>query len=192
MAYHDGLTRLANRRAFERQLRSEWSRSRRYRQPLSLLMADIDHFKDVNDRFGHQVGDRVLRQAAQTIRSAVRECDFVARYGGEEFAVILPQTGLESSLVLAERIKAAVQRKPLVTRPGPVRLTLSLGLSDSTAPEADDPLDLVRLADHALYLSKAGGRDRITTWRDLEEAVLARVERPQVSQELSRGPLCMS
>ena len=167
LADHDALTRIANRRAFERQLRQEFSRSRRYRQPLTLVMADIDHFKLVNDRYGHQVGDEVLYKVASALAGAVRDCDFVARYGGEEFAVILPQTGLESSLALARRIKRVVEAKRALRGPAPLRLTLSLGLADTAAPQAEEAPDLIRLADHALYLAKNSGRNRISTWRDV-------------------------
>ncbi|MFH0809185.1 MAG: GGDEF domain-containing protein [Pseudomonadota bacterium] len=167
LADHDDLTRIANRRAFERQLRQEFSRSRRYRQPLSLIMADIDHFKYVNDRFGHHVGDKALCQVSRAIARVLRDSDFVARYGGEEFAVILPQTDLDNSMALARRIKEVVARKSLVSATQPVKLTISLGIADSEAPEAEEPRDLVRMADQALYLSKQSGRNRISTWRDL-------------------------
>jgi diguanylate cyclase (GGDEF)-like protein len=169
LADHDALTSIANRRAFERQLRQEFSRSRRYHQPLTLVMADIDHFKQVNDRYGHQVGDRVLSRIARALSAAVRESDFVARYGGEEFALILPQTELESSLALVWRIKRAVEGRRLVAGSRPLRLTLSMGLADTAAPQAEEALDLVRLADHALYLSKSAGRNRVSTWKDITD-----------------------
>jgi len=169
LAERDSLTRLANRRAFERQLRREFGRWRRYRQPLTLLMADIDHFKLVNDRYGHQVGDRVLRHVARAIQAAVRDCDFVARYGGEEFAVLLPQTALESGLNLAARLKKLAEVRPPLPGPEPLGLTLSVGLADTLAPQAEDAPDLIRLADHALYLSKNAGRNRISTWRDIAD-----------------------
>jgi diguanylate cyclase (GGDEF)-like protein len=169
LAERDGLTRIANRRAFERQLRREFSRSRRYRQPLTLIMADIDHFKRINDRYGHQVGDRVLCQVARLFSETVRHSDFVARYGGEEFVVILPETGLESSLVLAGRLKRSVEERPLLAVPEPLSLTLSLGLADTGAPLTDEAPDLVRLADRALYVAKARGRNRISTWLDIAE-----------------------
>jgi diguanylate cyclase (GGDEF)-like protein len=167
LADYDALTRLANRRSFERHLRQEFSRSRRYHQPLTLIMADIDHFKRINDCYGHQVGDRVLARVGQCLNAAVRDSDFAARYGGEEFAVILPQTALESALVLAERIKRLVEGSPVQAASEQVRMTLSLGVADTAAPQADEPLDLVGLADQALYLSKSTGRNRISTWRDL-------------------------
>jgi diguanylate cyclase (GGDEF)-like protein len=192
LADYDALTRLANRRAFERQLRHEFGRWRRYRHPLTLIMADIDHFKDINDRYGHQTGDRVLRQVARALCAAVRECDFVARYGGEEFSVILPQTELAASLNLARRLKQVVESHPLVVKSAPLSLTVSLGVADTAAPQAEEPLDLVRLADHALYLSKSAGRNRISTWRDIQgpEGGLSSAPRPGSAPEpAGRQPL---
>jgi len=158
----DDLTGLANRHAFNARLAEETHRARRYERPLSLIMADIDHFKHYNDTHGHPQGDVLLRELAGVLRSAVRETDFVARYGGEEFVVILPETDRTGALAVAEKVRAAVAAHPFPhceTQPGG-RLTISLGVA--TFPE-DLPrlVDLVELADQALYCAKRGGRDRV-------------------------------
>lgn len=158
MADHDGLTKVANRRSFEERLDAEALRHGRYGQPLSLLLFDLDHFKNVNDTLGHQVGDQVLREMAGLLCESLRATDFPARYGGEEFAVILPHTGREQAALLAERIRIRVTQRGFAGEHG-VRLSVSAGVA-SLAPGASAS-DLVLLADQSLYLAKNGGRDRV-------------------------------
>ncbi|HED15262.1 MAG TPA: diguanylate cyclase [Gammaproteobacteria bacterium] len=159
----DGLTRLLNRRAFDDRLNDEYSRSKRYNQPLSLLMLDLDHFKQVNDKYGHPAGDEVLRQIAQLLRDSVREMDAVARYGGEELAVILPTTDLIHARALAERIRCSVASYEFTTGARKVYITVSIGLA--VLPDhALTPVQLIDAADQALYTSKNQGRDQVCSY----------------------------
>jgi diguanylate cyclase (GGDEF)-like protein len=163
LAVTDPLSGLANRRRFMDVLRGEIERSRRSGKPFALLMLDIDHFKRVNDTYGHNVGDKVIIALARTIAAAVREIDTAARLGGEEFAVILPETGLAGALVVAERLRLAVQAMDVRAEDGaPFRITVSLGAAEWSAGAA--PEELLRRADSALYASKTGGRNRVTPY----------------------------
>jgi two-component system cell cycle response regulator len=156
MADTDGLTGLGNRRSFERALEREVARAARTGEQLTLVLLDIDRFKALNDRFGHQVGDRVLRATGAALAAASRDFDTAARYGGEEFVVLLPGCTSQAALVAAERLRAAVAGVD-----GEVRITASAGVA--TLPlNASDAGELVRAADQALYESKRRGRD-VTT-----------------------------
>jgi len=159
MADHDGLTKIGNRRRFEERLEEEAQRHGRYDQPLSLILMDLDHFKCINDTYGHQAGDVVLRGTASLLVESLRSSDFPARYGGEEFAVILPHTSRDQAALLAERIRTRVEERNFDECKGEVRLTLSAGVA-ALAPGAHGR-DLVSLADQALYLAKNGGRNRV-------------------------------
>jgi len=169
LATHDALTGAANRGSLESRLDAEVERWWRYRQPLSVVMLDVDHFKKVNDTYGHGAGDAVLRGVAATLTAAVRKVDFVARYGGEEFVVVAPSTDAAGALMLAERVRAAVAASSVevVALDGartPVRVTVSLGVVSATASPEAAPLragDLLARADEALYRAKQGGRDRV-------------------------------
>lgn len=154
LATCDGLTGVANRRAFEKALAHEVARASRTGAPLSLVMLDIDHFKRLNDIHGHQSGDSVLRSVAEELTRQSRAGDLVARYGGEEFAIILPDTKQRDALAVADRFRVAIAR---LERPVPV--TASLGVA-SYPGQLADPLGLVQAADEALYVAKHGGRDR--------------------------------
>lgn len=159
MADHDGLTRIANRRRFEERLDEEAQRHGRYELPLSLILFDLDHFKTVNDTFGHQTGDAVLRGTASLLLESLRGSDFPARYGGEEFAVILPHTSREQAALLAERIRLRLAQRDFGECKQAVRLTVSAGVA-ALEPGAQGR-ELVSLADQALYLAKNGGRNRV-------------------------------
>lgn len=163
LAVTDGLTGVANFRFFQDRLREEFRRAQRYDTPLALVMMDLDHFKHVNDNFGHQVGDEVLIAAAQAVKLAVRETDIVARYGGEEFAMLLPQTHLAGALTVAERVASGLQALKLST-PG-LRVTGSFGLSGFPGRGVSTPEHLVRTADQALYRAKHDGRNRISLFQ---------------------------
>lgn len=162
----DALTGLFNRRYFEERLNEEFARSRRYGSPLSLVMLDIDHFKRINDTFGHPFGDLVLKAVAQTARSRLREVDLLARYGGEELIALLPETGPGDALKVCERVREAIAALGLEP-PGadgaaePVRLTASLGVA--TVPSADlgSAEALLMAADTSLYAAKGAGRNRV-------------------------------
>lgn len=159
MADHDGLTKIANRRRFEERLDEEAQRHGRYELPLSLILLDLDHFKNVNDTFGHQTGDAVLRGVAGLLLESLRSSDLPARFGGEEFAVILPHTCREQALLLAERIRLRVAGRDFGEDGQKVRLTVSAGVA-ALEPGARGQ-ELVSLADQALYLAKNGGRNRV-------------------------------
>jgi diguanylate cyclase (GGDEF)-like protein/PAS domain S-box-containing protein len=160
LATTDGLTGLSNRRHFVNQVRVEFDRAGRYGVPLSLLMLDADLFKNINDTFGHETGDRALCLLAETIRQRLRVIDSVGRLGGEEFAVLLPETTLEGALQVAERIRSAVERSAIPTDQGQCSLTVSLGVATMTA-DMHDLGALLRRADAALYAAKNNGRNRV-------------------------------
>ncbi len=155
----DALTGIANRRHLEWRLSEEIERARRYRYPLSLLMVDIDHFKQINDTYGHQVGDAVLQQLAYRLRNTLRRTDFVARYGGEEFIVLAPQTPVDRALILAERLRQRIASEPiLVASDLSLPVTVSVGVA--VFPDhAQNESELVRAADAALYRAKQAGRN---------------------------------
>ena len=158
----DGLTLLANRRAFDEALEREWNRATRHAEPLSLLMCDIDYFKPYNDYYGHVAGDRCLQQVAAAIAAGVRgEGALVARYGGEEFAVILPCTDEAAAQAIAEDLRRRVEALGIAHVGNPVggRVTLSMGVSTRTPPLAADFMGLMQGADQALYRAKESGRN---------------------------------
>ncbi len=159
----DGLTGLRNRRYFDERLAEEAGRTKRYGDPLSLVIVDLDHFKAVNDRWGHQAGDAVLREAAALLRASIREPDFCARYGGEEFAILLPRTGMPGTASLAERVcrELAEKRYEVVGPDGPARISVTASLGAAVYPSKDVSSGelLVRFADQALYAAKAAGRN---------------------------------
>lgn len=170
----DSLTNIYNRRQFDRRLREEFSVAKRNDQPLSLLMIDVDFFKQVNDQLGHQGGDVVLRRLAEIMTACVREGDIVCRYGGEEFAVILPHTGGDCAMVLAERLREKVASTELLSEnishsKKAIQVTVSLGMA--TISRATESIDvLVAAADQALYEAKQTGRDRVIDYRQLSKS----------------------
>jgi len=164
LATSDALTGLKNRRAFRERLADEMRRAARYQLPLSLLMLDVDKFKQFNDTFGHPAGDEVLKQFAKILQAGARGSDFAARYGGEEFVVLLPNTDAEAAKVLSERLRSAIESAswPLreVTASGGVATSIPRGVGDESLQ--DESEYLLSEADKALYRSKADGRNRIT------------------------------
>ena len=161
----DALTSIANRRRFEETLAREWRRATRDALPLSLIMIDIDYFKDFNDAYGHQVGDECLRRVAGEIGEAItRTGDLVARYGGEEFAAILPSTPSRGAIAVAELLRQRVERMATRHPKSPAGVvTISLGVATMTPGEAFAPDSLVAAADQALYAAKRAGRNRVET-----------------------------
>ncbi|MES9996527.1 diguanylate cyclase [Desulfovibrio aminophilus] len=158
MATIDGLTRLFNRRHFLETGQTELERARRYGRALSLVMFDVDHFKKVNDTYGHDAGDAVLRSLADTARTALRQADVLGRLGGEEFAAILPETDLKAGMETAERLRRAVEELKVSHGELVLRLTVSLGVAQIR--EGEDLDGLLKRADQALYEAKNSGRNR--------------------------------
>jgi diguanylate cyclase (GGDEF)-like protein len=156
----DGLTEVHNKRYFHEQLDREASRSRRYERTFSLVVFDLDHFKQVNDTHGHLAGDAVLRQLAQIVRANVRRDDTLARIGGEEFGLILPEVGIDGARALAEKIRVAVEDATFRFEGQTIPVTVSLGVAQWGAG-VDEGDALVRKADAALYEAKRGGRNRV-------------------------------
>ena len=161
MAVTDGLTGLYNHREFYQSLRRELERARRYRHTLSLLMIDVDDFKQFNDRFGHPAGDFALRKIGDLLRKCARTSDIIARYGGEEFALILPESTPEGSLMVAERIKTEVADHNFIESVSfPVHLTVSIGIYSSVNGEVSED-QMVSFADEASYVAKTTGKNRV-------------------------------
>lgn len=164
LATTDALTRLLNRRALLDRLSVEVDRARRFKSHLSLLMVDIDHFKAINDRYGHLAGDTVLRQLGALLASLARTIDVVARYGGEEFVVILPETALDGAITFAERLRERAARHVLdIGMKQPIHLTCSVGVATFPSPRVASTEDLFARADEALYRAKSGGRNQVRT-----------------------------
>jgi diguanylate cyclase (GGDEF)-like protein/putative nucleotidyltransferase with HDIG domain/PAS domain S-box-containing protein len=159
LATQDPLTGLLNRRSFFEHFETQWKAAQRYGQSLTCVMVDIDHFKSINDRFGHATGDHVLEEIAATLRRTVRDCDLVCRYGGEEFCILLPQIDLDSALTAADRFRQAMESTPF----DGFSVTASLGVS-SLSFGAAQPTEMLQQADQALYLAKQQGRNRVEAW----------------------------
>jgi diguanylate cyclase (GGDEF)-like protein len=164
LAYVDALTGIFNRRFFERRIQEEIDRARRGRRSLAVLMADIDQFKKLNDEFGHLVGDEVLRQVSAALSATLRKADVVCRYGGEEFAILLPETGGENALAVAEKVRRHLETQVFTGVPRPV--TISIGVADY--PDHGTTRDaLVQAADCGLYAAKEAGRNCVRPCADI-------------------------
>jgi diguanylate cyclase (GGDEF)-like protein len=166
LSVRDELTGLYNRRELNRILSDEVDRYRRYRRPASLVLVDIDHFKLVNDTYGHRAGDAVLRQVAEAMQAKLRATDKVARFGGEEFAIVMPETSSAAAFDAAEHLRRAVASLTCTYKPGDgpsvdVRITVSLGVA-GLSDGVDGVADWVESADAALYFSKRTGRNKTT------------------------------
>ena len=164
LATTDPLTRVLNRRALLDRLTAEMDRARRFNSSLTLLLLDVDHFKQINDTAGHLAGDSVLRQLGALLEDAVRKVDVVARYGGEEFVVILPETVSEGGIIFAERLRERVAAQSFdVGIERPVHLTVSIGIATFPSPRVATTEDFFARADEALYRAKSGGRNQVRT-----------------------------
>ena len=159
-ATRDGLTGLYNRRAVLERLDEEMARARREGAELSVLLLDVDHFKRVNDQYGHQAGDEVLRELAARLGSVLRTYDAFGRYGGEELIAILPGCGNAASVLVADRMRSAAASSPIETRTGAVAVTVSIGAASCRSGQTDAAAIIAR-ADAALYRAKNGGRNRV-------------------------------
>jgi two-component system cell cycle response regulator len=159
-ATHDALTGLANRGVILEALHRERARHLREGGSFGIVMADLDHFKYVNDKHGHLIGDAVLQELARRMRATVRPYDFVGRYGGEEFLIVVPSSGVPGTLGLAERIRKSVEEHPVRTEAGEIHMTVSLGVAVADSAIPLDAQELLQVADDALYRAKESGRNR--------------------------------
>ncbi|MCQ4320600.1 sensor domain-containing diguanylate cyclase [Stutzerimonas stutzeri] len=160
----DRLTGLFNRGHWEEMLRQDYARHRRYERNAALVMFDIDHFKKINDSYGHQAGDAVIQQTAELVRRCTRDADIAGRYGGEEFVVLLPDTDSRGALTFAERLRQSIEAHEVVHEGRSIRFTVSLGIADLSEPTRGYA-QLIERADNALYSSKASGRNQVTLYR---------------------------
>jgi len=161
----DGLTKVLNRRYWEEQLKQEIHRAQRYQHPLSLILFDLDKFKDLNDKYGHLGGDFVLVELASFIGSLLRDSDLLGRYGGEEFGIILPDTALAGAADVADRIRQAVAEHPMLFNQQTIRATLSIGVAEFAPKQHFLHDDIIRCADIALYNAKRTGRNRVCSYQ---------------------------
>ncbi|HXV84822.1 MAG TPA: diguanylate cyclase [Candidatus Binatia bacterium] len=157
----DPLTSLFNRRAFERKIVEEFERAKRYNHPISLLLLDLDNFKNINDTYGHHGGDTALVKISAILREKTRQSDFPARYGGEEFVLILPETDQESAFQAATKIHEDIRSQIFGTSTRHFNLTVSIGLSSTSAKEYADWREMLEDADQAMYVAKNSGKDRV-------------------------------
>ena len=163
-AHLDGLTELGNRFALRERLPYEWQACQREEHPMSVFIADLDHFKRINDQYGHAAGDEVLRQAARALRRSVREGDFVARYGGEEFVVIAPNCDLAGAVQVAERFRREISELKVCFRNQTIQVTCSVGVALVSENSGADALDVLEQADQALFHCKDAGRNAVWVW----------------------------
>ena len=179
MASKDALTGCFNRRALFERLSTAWADAKRYKHPLSVVMVDVDHFKSVNDKHGHAVGDQVLQRVAHALMSAARQNDIVCRYGGEEFCILLPHTDTEPAEAAAERLRNAIE----LLRIGALCVTASLGVA-SRVQAHRDPEALIEAADAALYAAKRSGRNRVVRADRMPENVPTQPTRPDRAESI--------
>jgi diguanylate cyclase (GGDEF)-like protein len=164
LAKTDPLTGALNRRSLFEVAERQFQRAQRYATPFAVLMMDIDHFKQINDCYGHQVGDVALRTVVQIIQDDIRTLDTLGRYGGEEFAVILPELTLQQGIIAAERIRSIIADRPIPVRQDNLHLTMSLGVA-AYYPEQTSIDQVFDEADKALYQAKTKGRNRVCHYR---------------------------
>jgi len=190
MSRTDALTGLENRRSIERELETMFAHSERLLEPLSCVMADLDHFKSVNDEFGHHAGDLVLKEFAGILKKAAREIDVVGRYGGEEFIILLPGTVLDAAVTFAERVRKELEAHTFVFDGGSLRRTVSFGVAGWPHPRVPDCDWIVRSADDALYVAKETGRNRVIRFDSDEfNAHTAANDRPEPDGKSADGGL---
>jgi two-component system, cell cycle response regulator len=161
MSLTDGLTGLDNRRHLNERIDEMFQHAQRLNEPFSMVMCDLDKFKSVNDTYGHQAGDEVLKQLAEILKEEAREIDRVGRYGGEEFMLLLPGTVLDAAVTFAERVRKHVERHTFTFPGGSTKRTASFGVAGWPHPKIEDSDTLVRMADDALYVAKETGRNKV-------------------------------
>lgn len=164
----DALTRLYNRRSFERQLQRELAIHHRYKDDLSLILWDLDNFKQINDLYGHQTGDEALRRAGLLTQETFRNCDYLARWGGDEFAAILPRTTKDNAFYSAERLRSRLQQEVLNSGRN-IQLSASFGVADTRSIRSVSKEELIATADLALYRAKRAGRNRVTVCNGIQQ-----------------------
>lgn len=158
----DGLTQISNRRYFDEQISIEWSRAQRNNDEIAIILFDVDYFKQVNDNFGHPVGDTMLTKIAETaLTSLKRPTDLIARYGGEEFIILLPGSDIQGALTLAENIRVSIENLELVVGENIAQVTISCGVASSFPAKKGTITQLISSADKALYRAKSDGRNRV-------------------------------
>jgi len=160
IATTDALTGLINRREFDKRMIEEFSRSKRHKSPLCLALFDIDFFKKINDTYGHNTGDTILKELARLISSNTRNCDVAARYGGEEFALILPETAQLEAYELVDRLREIVEKELFNKTQRPIKFTISVGVGQLDLADRS-PIDFIERTDKALYAAKQSGRNRV-------------------------------
>lgn len=165
MVNRDGLTDLFNHRFFHEHLVREMDRARRYGGVVSCIIADIDFFKKVNDNYGHQAGDTILKEVAGILQKGIRDSDLAARYGGEEFALVLLQTELPTAFLICERIRTQIAARPFLSVDAPLYITASFGVASYPVVGIKEERDLVAAADQALYQAKKGGRNQVVLFK---------------------------
>ncbi|HEY7113338.1 MAG TPA: GGDEF domain-containing protein [Thermoanaerobaculia bacterium] len=164
IAVTDELSGLASRRYFETRLAEEWARQERYGAPLAVAILDLDHFKGINDTYGHPAGDRVLSRFGEIVRGEIRSSDVACRYGGEEFAILFAESTAAAASAVAERVRRALKRDAFASEGRTFHATVSAGVAG--AEDAKEPATLLYRADEALYRAKGGGRNRVVVWPD--------------------------
>jgi diguanylate cyclase (GGDEF)-like protein len=165
LAFKDGLTDLYNHRYFQDSIDHELSRALRYKKPFSLIMLDLDHFKKINDKYGHPMGDIVLKEVSKAIKNTLRDCDIAARYGGEEFAIVLPETELKGAAMVAERLRKVVESLKIAANDFCIRTTISVGVTSYLfASGKKEKSEIISEADNALYTSKNTGRNKTSIY----------------------------
>ena len=164
IAASDPLTKINNRRRFFELAETEYKRAKRYHHPLSLILVDADHFKEINDTHGHQIGDQVLANLAQFFEKNIRSIDIVARYGGEEFIILMPEIDCPSAVQIAERLRQSIAESPVAEADHKIMLTISLGVACWQSETSLSFDSLLYRADKALYQAKRDGRNRVTVW----------------------------
>ncbi len=172
MALRDTLTGLYNRRYFNQILDYELNRAKRYRQSLSLIFIDIDHFKEINDSFGHSIGDQFLKQISQKLSSLFRTTDLVARYAGDEFVAVLPATAQEGAMILAHRIQEVLSHYEVMVRGRTLQVSVSIGVDTYESAEGIGSVTFIDRADKAMYEAKASGRNCVRSFHEVQKAAV--------------------
>ena len=189
LARTDTLTGVNNRRHLFELAEHEFDVARRYGHPLSVIMFDLDHFKSINDTFGHALGDRMLERVTHIMRSQLRDVDLIGRYGGEEFLIMLPVTGAQQACLLAERIRSRVEAFRIETEKGTAFVTLSIGIAEMFhEPQETAVENVIRRADEAMYAAKQAGRNRTVIFDPIQQEQLNAPKKNSPKNGIYRRP----